>query len=200
MADEETILAAATRHLNRDPGASMADLAKAIGISRATLHRHFATRETLLHHIAERALDRWERVQDEAEIDDAAASGDPARVAASLRALLRGFLPLIDEHGFALTVHLVAAYLAADVSALEERSERLEEREIALYAAAQRAGVLRADLPARWVSDALFGLLIGLRDGLARGDVAPRDIERLLFTTFFDGVGPQAAPGSEATS
>ncbi|WP_344590222.1 helix-turn-helix domain-containing protein [Actinomadura vinacea] len=187
MADEETILAAATRHLNRHHTASMGDLAKGIGVSRATLHRHFATRETLLHTIARRALDRWEAIQDEAGIEAAAASGDPAALDTALRALLRGFLNVVDEHGFALTVHLIA-----DLPALVERGERLEDREIAFYAALQRAGMLRADLPARWISGALFGLLVALRDRLLRGDVAPRDIERLLFTTFFDGFRPAA--------
>ncbi|MEV4256927.1 helix-turn-helix domain-containing protein, partial [Spirillospora sp. NPDC049652] len=55
MRSTEEILGAATRHLNAEPTASMAQLAEAAGVSRATLHRHFASREDLLRALGERA-------------------------------------------------------------------------------------------------------------------------------------------------
>ena len=60
MASRDEILATAQRHLNLDPRASMAVLASAAGVGRATLHRHFASREDLLHELGTRSLDRWE--------------------------------------------------------------------------------------------------------------------------------------------
>jgi AcrR family transcriptional regulator len=186
MADEETILATATRRLNEAPTASMADLAAAIGISRATLHRHFATREALLHRVGLRAVARWERIHDDIGLEAATASGDAATLEAALRPLLRGYLVTIAEFGFALTDHFVTG-----LPDVVEWADRLEEREIAFVAAAQRAGVLDPGLPPRWISDALYGLLIGARDGLRRGDFARRDAEELVFTTFMRGAGPK---------
>ncbi|WP_344959547.1 helix-turn-helix domain-containing protein [Actinomadura miaoliensis] len=191
--NSEEIVTAAIRHLNEHPTASMAQLAEAIGVSRATLHRHFASRETLLHALGRRAVDRWERDLEEADADGAAASGDPARVERALRLLLRGYVQEADEHGFALTDHFIG-----QLPDLAERGARLEEREQALYAAAQAAGLLRADLPVRWIGNAVYGLLVAVRESLRRGDVARRDVEDLLLTTFLRGAGAEAADGAAA--
>ncbi|MBW8481598.1 TetR/AcrR family transcriptional regulator [Actinomadura parmotrematis] len=186
----DDVLAAAIRHLNADPTASMAAIAAAIGISRATLHRHYATREALLHALGDRAIARWAESMDSAGIDAAAASGDPARLAAALDALLRAYVVDADEHGFALTDHFVA-----HLPDLVERGEALEEREIAFYAACRRAGVLRADLPARWMSNAVYGLMVAVRDSLRHGDVARRDVADLLVGTLLHGAGGPAREG-----
>lgn len=190
MRNEDEILGAAIRHLNAEPTASMARLAEAAGVSRATLHRHFATREDLLRALGERATRRWEESQDAAGIDAATASGAPDRLAAALRAMLTAFVVDADDFGFALTDHFVN-----HVPELVTWSERLEEREIAFYAACQEAGVLRADLPVRWVSNTVYGLLISVRESLRRGDVARRDIDDLLITTFLTGTASARTRG-----
>ncbi|MFI6595710.1 TetR/AcrR family transcriptional regulator [Nonomuraea sp. NPDC050536] len=172
----EQIMSAAIQHLNQDPTASMAQLAEAVGVSRATLHRHFSSREELMIALGHCALDQWERVQDEAGIADAA---DPE---AALRALLLGLIGCADEYGFGLTDYA----LGTDPELLR-RSDELEEREIAFYVAAQRAGVIRADLPPRWISNTVYGLLVAVRESLRRGDVARRDVPRLLTDTFLRG-------------
>ena len=48
MTKRDQILGAAQRLLNVDPAAPRGAIAEAGGISRATLHRHFPTREALL--------------------------------------------------------------------------------------------------------------------------------------------------------
>ncbi|RFU40385.1 TetR/AcrR family transcriptional regulator [Actinomadura logoneensis] len=185
MRSTDEILGAAIRHLNAEPTASMAQLAEAAGVSRATLHRHFASREDLLRALGERATRRWEESQDAAGIDDAAASGDPDRLAAALRAMLTAFVVDADDFGFALTDHFVNR-----VPELVAWGARLEEREIAFYAACQSAGVLRADLPVRWVSNTVYGLMISVRESLRRGDVAHRDVADLAIDTFLAGAAP----------
>ncbi|MFC6878209.1 MULTISPECIES: TetR/AcrR family transcriptional regulator [Actinomadura] len=189
MKTNEDILTAATRHLNANPTASMAGIASAIGISRATLHRHFVSREALLHALGDRATECWAGSLRSAGIDAATASGDPGELRAALGALLNAYVVDADEHGFALTDHFVN-----HLPDLVARGEELEEREVAFYEACQRAGVLRADLPARWFSSAVYGLLVGARESLRRGEVARRDLGRILLTTFLDGTGPPAGP------
>lgn len=184
MRGREEIIGAALRQLNEDPTVSMGQLAEAIGISRATLHRHFASRDALVRALGQRACDHWERSQLAAGIAAAAESGDAERLGTALRVLLRGLVDDAEEYGFALTDHFMAR-----MPDLIARSDELEDREVAFYAAAQRAGVLRADLPARWVSNAIYGLLIAARDSLRHGDVARRDVEHLVLTTFLRGAG-----------
>ncbi|MDP4508314.1 TetR/AcrR family transcriptional regulator [Nonomuraea turcica] len=182
----EQIMRAAIQHLNRDPSASMAQLADAVGISRATLHRQFSSREELMLALARRGHDEWERVQLAAGLDAASASEDGARLEKALNALLTGLIEVADEYGFGLTDYALAVH-----PELSRRVEELEEREIAFYTAAQRAGLLSAQLPVRWISDAVYGLLVAVRDGLRRGDIARRDAPRLLLEMFLHGAAPR---------
>lgn len=182
MATRDEVLAAAQRHLNVDPRASMAVLAAAAGVGRATLHRHFASRDALLHELGSRSHDRWEQSLDAADVDGAAASGDAARIEACLRDLLARYLADADDFGFALT----DGYLASAPD-LIERMDGLAEREVALLSAAQSAGVLRDDVPARWLTHAVYGLLVAAREAVRDGDVARRDLDELVLTTFLKG-------------
>ncbi|MBB2909801.1 AcrR family transcriptional regulator [Streptosporangium becharense] len=178
----DQIIAAAIHHLNRDPAASMAELAEAAGVSRATLHRHFAGREELLLALGRRALDRWEQAQRVAGVEEAAASRDPSRISAALGRMLVELIDEAEEYDFALTD--IAMNEAPE---LRERSDVLEAKELELYRAAQQAGVLRPDLPVRWISNTVYGLLLAVRDSLRRGDVARRDLPQVLHETFFHG-------------
>ncbi|GGS98218.1 TetR family transcriptional regulator [Planobispora rosea] len=177
----EQIITAAIRHLNAAPTASMAEIAAAAGISRATLHRHFASRDELVTVLGWRALEDWQRVQREAGIAEAVASGDRALLREALQALLHGGVAICHEHGFLLTERALPADLL-------RRSDEIEEHEVEFLSACQRAGLIRADLPPRWVSSVVFGLLVAVTESVRRGDVAQRDVPRLFLDTFLRGV------------
>jgi AcrR family transcriptional regulator len=183
VTSRDSILAAAMRCLNADPRASMADLATAAGVGRATLHRHFSSRDDLLQELGTRSLDQWEQSMRDAGAPDAVASGDPARIEACLRDLIGRYLDDHDTFGFALTDPYCTS--APDLS---ERTEQLALRESELLAAGQRAGLLRSDLPARFLSSAIYGLLVGARDALRSGRIARRDLEQYVVVTFLEGV------------
>lgn len=183
MQSRDEVLDAAQRCLNADPTASLGEVAGAIGIGRATLHRHFASREALVHEIGQRALDRWERSQRDADMATAAASGDAATIAACLRTMLTAFVQDADDLAYALTDHCMVS-----MPDLAARMAVLQEREVAFFAAAQEAGVVRRDVPAAWLSHTASGLLIGSREALRAGDVARRGLAELVVSTFLDGV------------
>lgn len=138
MVSRSDLLDSALGELNRRPAATMAEIAAAIGVSRATLHRRFSSREALVAEIAERALRRWASSQAEAEREIVAAPSDPVRVDAALRQMLRAFVVDADDFGFILTEDLEVKY-----PELATRAEEILERELHLYAAAQAAGVPR---------------------------------------------------------
>lgn len=179
----EDVLGAALRTLNVTPTASMADLATAAGISRATLHRHFASREALVRELGERSLRRWEQTQEECDIEAAAASGDPDLIRERAVTMLRRLVDDASEFGFTLVDDVLYA-----IPEIGRRTDELFDREVAFWAAAQDAGVLRAGPPARWVGHAAYGLLVASREALRAGDVAPRDLHDLVVTTFLTGV------------
>lgn len=180
--NREEILAAAQRQLNLDPRSSLADVATAAGIGRATLHRHFASRETLLEEIGTRSQDRWEQRLDDFDVEGVAASGDAAAIEAALRGLVAAFVEDADDFGFSLT----DSFIAGEPEHVE-RTERLFAREVALYAAAQEAGVLRGDVSARWLGHAAYGLLVAAREAIRAGDVPRRDVAELVITTYLRG-------------
>ncbi|GAA3644584.1 TetR/AcrR family transcriptional regulator [Nocardioides ginsengisoli] len=182
MSTRDTVLAAAQRLLTTEPTASMAQIAAAAGVGRATVHRHFSSREDLLLEIGERSLARWDESQREVGMAEVVASGDPARIRACLEELLDRFVVDADEMGIALTDPTVV-----NAPDLRARADELFAQEVTLYAAAQEAGVLRADVPARWLGHSVYGLLVAVRDALVAGDIARRDAEALVRSTFLDG-------------
>ncbi|MGE4428192.1 MAG: TetR/AcrR family transcriptional regulator, partial [Solirubrobacteraceae bacterium] len=100
---DDPILVAALRALNADPTASMAQIAEAAGVGRATLHRHFASREVLLHEIGVHALDRWEASLRASGVV-VATGGDDADVhRTALRAMVERYVGDTETFSFALT-------------------------------------------------------------------------------------------------
>nr|WP_269330410.1 TetR/AcrR family transcriptional regulator [Kineosporia babensis] len=175
-------MAAAQRCLNADARASMTDLATAAGVGRATLHRHFSTRDELLHELGTRSLDRWQQSMRGAGVAEAIASGQAGPIEACLRDLLSRYLADFDDFGFTLT----DPYLRSAPD-LMERTEQLSEEETALLAAGQRAGLLRADLDPRWLSSAVYGILVAARDAVTFGRIARRDLDEYVLVTFLEG-------------
>jgi AcrR family transcriptional regulator len=186
MSTRESILTAAQRHLTHSPAASMADLATAAGVGRATVHRHFASRDDLMRELGSRSLDRWEHTLDHAGGTgvETAAGTDAATLRACLDDLVTRYVEDGDDFGFALTDTFLQG--SAEHSA---RAQALFEREVAFYAAAQRAGVLRGDVPAVWIGHAVYGLLVAAREALRLGDVPRRGLDRLVLTTVLAGGG-----------
>lgn len=183
MADRTDVLTAAQRALNADPAASMAAVAAAAGISRATLHRHFDSREALLIELGTRSLDQWEQRLDQVDVESLASAPEAVRIRAALEVLVLGYVDDSDGFGFALTDQVILAS-----AALEQRTQVLADREAALFAAAQSVGVLRTDLPARWFGHAIYGLLVSGREAVRVGDVARRDVGRLVLSSLLAGI------------
>ncbi|GLZ79842.1 TetR family transcriptional regulator [Actinorhabdospora filicis] len=185
VASREQIARAAIRRLNADPAASMAEIAESAGVSRATLHRNFASREALMAHLGRMSTESWTQVLDDAGLAEAVADGSPEALRAAIDRLCHHNIRDVEEFGFVLTEHVVFE----QDDELAQVVERCQTREQEFYAAAQKAGVLRADLPPVWIGHMSYGLLVGLREALRRGDVAVRDAERLLRESFLRGCG-----------
>lgn len=173
---QDSLLDAAVATLAANPGASLLEIADAAGISRATLHRRFASRDDLLMAIGEWAIGQLEGISDSVE-----SSGLRGR--AAIEALLEQATQLAPKIGFLISEHSLECNdeFMGRVDVAQQRWHRMIED-------GQRLGEIRIDLPARWIADAIEGLMIAVFHGIRRGFTAPSDALRLVRITLLDGV------------
>ena len=166
------ILDAAARVLGRRPDAAMADIADEAGIGRATLYRHFPTRESLLRGVGDAGT---------AELADAfaAANLDELPVDRAIARITSVFLR-------------TGAKYAAVLSQVDEfRDPVAKERTIRpvrdVITRGVRDGVLRGDLP----GDSLFDMYSALVERALWLTVSealtPESAAETVGTVFLDG-------------
>jgi TetR/AcrR family transcriptional regulator, mexCD-oprJ operon repressor len=154
----EAIVDAALSLLERDPKASLVEIAKAAGVSRPTLYAHFPTREDLVEATVKRALDDAQREFAAADIDDGPAKDALQRlITAGWRTLAR---------------HLTIARLALDVlppKRLRQVHQPALDPFRRLIVRGQQTGEFRDDQPVEWMVTLLFALLHAAADGVTTG-------------------------------
>lgn len=180
----DRLLSAASDALNADPAATMGQIAAAAGVGRATLHRHFATRDDLIVAVGDFALDRWEATLHASGAVALDADTPAERHREVLGDLVRRFVADAGEFSFAMSNPDLEHH-----PALVDRVGALIALDVRMLSAAQAAGVLRDDMPPEWIDHVLFGLLRAAVDAERYGDVAPRAIPDLVASTFFAAVG-----------
>ena len=172
------ILDAAVGLLATKPDASMAELARAAGVTRQTVYAHFASRDALLGAVAERAMGQTLAAIDAAEPQD----GSPAE---ALDRLVTAWWSAVEPHARVLEALAAASPVARDVrdfhAPILERLEQLVRR-------GQRAKEFdRASSPA-WLVAAFLGLVHTAADEVAAGrlgaDEAGAELARTIPRVF----------------
>ena len=160
--------------------ASMADLARASGLTKSTFYHHVSGKEELLRLVVDRALDALSRVFDE----DSPAHGRPVE---RLEVLLRSTAEvLVAELPYVTVLLRVRGNTAVERDAVARR-RAFDARLAALVAAAADAGEVRADIDPRLASRLLFGMVNSISewyrpeaDGGGREDVVAAVVELAL--------------------
>jgi AcrR family transcriptional regulator len=146
--NRERVLDQATRLLAQDPAVGVGEIAHAAGVGRATLYRHFPTREDLLAAIDERAFEETEAAFAASRLAEGTAT-------AALERLVTALLEVGDRYRF---------LLAEDALAIKrkhhrERNERQAATLFALVERGQAAGEFSRSIAPRWML-AVFGAVI----------------------------------------
>ncbi|MEW1659885.1 MULTISPECIES: helix-turn-helix domain-containing protein [unclassified Streptomyces] len=171
--DREHVLTEAAALFTRRSTTSMDEIARAAGISRATLHRHFAGRDALIRALEEHGIERFAQAMDAARLDEGDAEG-------ALRRLAREAEPVAGVLAFLFTQNQLF-----EGEAVNAGWERLDARLAALFRRGQEEGDFRVDLTAVWLTEAFYGLLgagaWAVHEGrLARGGLHHSIVELLL--------------------
>jgi AcrR family transcriptional regulator len=163
----ERVLEAACSVLAKNPAASMEQVAAASGVHRSTVYRRFPTRDELVAAILERAL------REVSAMVATAADGEPDE--AKLQRMCEQVMDLGGRYGFLLT-YVRIAELGPDPVGITK-----------LMRSYQRAGIVRADLPAAWLASAFTTIGAALLDRAELAGRGPSESAMLLMTTFLDG-------------
>ena len=173
------IVEVAARLLGDDPHAGMAAVAAAADVSRATVYRHFPTREVLVDAIQRQAVEHGERALVECRLDEGTA-------AEALHRLVGAWLDVAERYAFLQLANQGEPEAAGEARAhrrrvLGEPLSRLIER-------GQASGEFSTALPADWAARAFGALLLAGARAVDEGSLARADAPDVVFDTLLGGL------------
>ncbi|MFD4138359.1 MULTISPECIES: TetR/AcrR family transcriptional regulator [unclassified Streptomyces] len=173
--DREHVLRTAAALLSRRSTATMDEVARAAGIGRATLHRHFAGRDALVKALEQLGIQEFEAALDRAGLETGGASD-------ALRRLIAEMEPAAD-----LLAFLVTENQLFEGDQVNEGWSRLDARVSALFRRGQEQGEFRIDLTPAWLTEALYGLMGSCAWAVLDGRVAKKDFQYMIAELLLGG-------------
>jgi TetR/AcrR family transcriptional repressor of mexCD-oprJ operon len=174
--DREHVLREAAALLTRKATASMDEIARAAGISRATLHRHFAGRDALVEALGVFGIELVEERLEAARIDE----GNPVD---AVRRLVAEAMPVSGFLAF-----LYGENQLYESGAMDEGWERIDQQVSALFRRGQEQGLFRIDLTPGWLTEALYALIAASAWTVQDGRVAQKDAPYMVVELLLGGM------------
>lgn len=175
--EDSKTLASLAMGLVEHPRASLQELAKAIGISKASLYRFSHTREALISRLTTHSIG----------VLNNAIKGAGLETVEPLEGLKK--LTSISLEHRELSAFLTY-YWREGVETDPFESEATLD---AFFLRGQQLGAFRIDVPAAALTEIWFSVLIGLMDGERRGRVARAGLANLVESVFLIGAGSRTA-------
>lgn len=173
--DREQVLRSAAALLTRKSTATMDEVAKAAGIGRATLHRHFAGRDALVRALEELGIQEFGAALDRAGLDKGTS-----------QEALRRFVAAVEPSAGLLSF-LVTENQLFEGGEVNEGWDRLDARVSAFFLRGQERGEIRIDLTPAWLTEALYGLISTGAWAVQVGRVAAQDFQYMIVELLLGG-------------
>ncbi|MET9439663.1 helix-turn-helix domain-containing protein [Streptomyces sp. NPDC006610] len=173
--DRDHVLRSAAALLTRKSTATMDEVARAAGISRATLHRQFAGRDALVRALESLGIAECEAALDAARLDEGPAADAVRRLVAAV------------EPAAGLLAFLYTENQLFEGEEQHPGWSRLDDRVSALFRRGQLSGAFRIDLTPAWLTEALFGLLASGVWMVQSGKGAPKDFPHMVVELLLGG-------------
>ncbi|QEV58873.1 TetR/AcrR family transcriptional regulator [Streptomyces spectabilis] len=180
--DRDQVLRGAAALLTRKGSATMDEVAKAAGVSRATLHRHFAGRDALVRALEDLGLRECELALDAARLDEGGAAD-------ALRRLVKELQPAAG-----LLAFLVTENALFEGESQHEGWSRIDTRVAELFRRGQESGEFRIDLTPVWLTEALYGLVSSGAWAVLDGRVASKDFSYMIAELLIGGARRRVEP------
>jgi TetR/AcrR family transcriptional repressor of mexCD-oprJ operon len=171
------IIEAATTLLAVNPSASMAEIAEASGLVRATLYRHFPTRDDLIRAMYAEALDDALKAILSVDPEHGKTTDAIARVVDALLVVGDRYRILSEERRV--------------YPELRDKEQSVGAPLIALVERGQRSGELRDDLPLRWIVASLGSLVNEALRAVGRNDIDRAEAGSLVTRTLLESMRPR---------
>ena len=176
------ILEAAAQTLSRHPEATLQEIADSAGVGRATLHRHFKSRDDLVRELALSAVNEVQEICRPA-LSDADSPRD------ALEKLVGSLVPLGYKYRFLATTPLT--YSDPEISS---RYRTYLDQLYSLAEALAREGEVAADLPGAWVVSVIDAIIYAAWFTVEDGYMARRDAGAIALRTILNGLGSGGRP------
>ncbi|MCB5911097.1 TetR/AcrR family transcriptional regulator [Streptomyces pinistramenti] len=174
--DRARVLEEAAALLARRSTSSMDEIARAAGISRATLHRHFAGRDALIRALEQLGIEQLAQAMDAARLDEGDAAGALRRLVAEAQQVAGVLAFLFTENQLFEGEEVNAGWA------------RLDTRIHALFRRGQEEGDFRIDLSATWLTEAFYGLVGAGAWAVQDGRVARNDLTHSIAELLLGGI------------
>jgi AcrR family transcriptional regulator len=174
--DREQMLRAAADFLSRRPNATQDEIAAAVGVSRATLHRHFAGRAALLEALDQLALAQMREALQSARWQDGSATEALQRLVTACEPV-SGYLSLLYTQSQDFDANQPTqgwAEIDAEIRQLFQRG--------------QRDGEFRPELSAFWLTEAFYCLVAGAAWVIQVGRAGRREFSDMITDLLLHGV------------
>lgn len=177
---DDKLLNAIAEALSLAPRSSLQALAKAAGISRATLYRIAPTREDVVALLESRSIAVVQKAIEEADFE----AGDPIQ---ALSVVTQTYLDYRHMYSFVIH-HMTQVGIEAGSAHVDPPEWRFyDEAMEKLFLRGQRLGLIRIDQPASWLNELHAAIVYGATRAIGLGRLAPASAHAYIMSSFLDG-------------